>query len=140
MRYFTFPVPSLIFSNIQAWEGAVALAGEEDRGYVCSSRFYPYVARPGANVNLRYLFEYFRTNEGVELLRQASPGTQVRNKLLSRSMLEAAEIPVPALAIQGQIVTQTQILDRIQATTGTVERLASAVLPAARNEVFGAMR
>lgn len=140
MRYFMFPLPSLIFSNIQAWEGAVALADDVDRGYVCSSRFYPYVARPGTDVDLRYLFEYFRTREGVEQLRQASPGTQVRNKVLSRSMLEATHVPVPAPNVQHHVVTQAQILERIQATTSKATRLESAILPAARNEIFDSMR
>lgn len=140
MRYFMFPLPSLIFSNIQAWEGAVALADDVDRGYVCSSRFYPYVPRPGTDVDLRYLFEYFRTREGVEQLRQASPGTQVRNKVLSRSMLEATQVPVPAPNVQHHVVTQAQILERIQATTSKATRLESAILPAARNEIFDSMR
>lgn len=140
MRYFRFPIPSLIFSNIQAWEGAVALAGNEDRGYVCSSRFYPYVARKEADVSLRYLLEYFRTKEGVEQLRQASPGTQVRNKVLSRSMLEATRVPVPAPSVQRHVAAQAQILERIQATKSRATRLESAILPAARNGIFDSMR
>lgn len=140
MRYFRFPIPSLIFSNIQAWEGAVALSGEAHRGYVCSSRFYPYVPRPGTDVSLPYLFEYFRTKEGVEQLRRASPGTQVRNKVLSRSMLEATEIPVPARRIQDHVETQAQVVERIQTTTSQAQRLSSAILPAARNEIFDSMR
>lgn len=103
MKYFSFPIPSLIFSNIQAWEGAVALAGDEDAGFVCSSRFYPYVPREGANVNLAYLLEFFRSEDGLALMQQASPGTQVRNKVLSRAALEAARIPLPSRPDQDHI-------------------------------------
>jgi hypothetical protein len=103
MKYFTFPQPSLVFSNIQAWEGAVALAGPSDEGYVCSSRFYPYVAREGADVSLDYLHEFFRSEPGLSIMRRASPGTQVRNKVLSRRALEASKIPIPDLPTQRSI-------------------------------------
>lgn len=103
MKYFSFPIPSLIFSNIQAWEGAVALAGGEDAGFVCSSRFYPYVPRAGVDVNFRYLLEFFRSKDGLALMRRASPGTQVRNKVLSRAGLEAGRVPLPSRADQDRI-------------------------------------
>lgn len=103
MRYFTFPIPSLIFSNIQAWEGAVALADELDAGHVCSSRFYPYVALDPDRVNLGYLLEYFRSDHGRDVMRRASSGTQVRNKVLGRVALERSRIPLPSLADQDRI-------------------------------------
>lgn len=103
MKYFSFPIPSLIFSNIQAWEGAVALAGTADAGHVCSSRFYPYVPKVGADVDLTYLLEFFRSEDGLALMRRASPGTQVRNKVLSRAALEAARIPLASRPDQDRI-------------------------------------
>lgn len=111
MKYFSFPIPSLIFSNIQAWEGAVALAGDDDAGFVCSSRFYPYVPREGGDVNLGYLLEFFRSEDGLALMRQASPGTQVRNKVLSRAALEAARIPLPSRTDQDRIAAYLASLD-----------------------------
>lgn len=103
MTYFEFPKPSLVFSNIQAWEGAVALVGEQDASTVCSSRFYPYVPRDEATVSLRFLFEFFRSALGRQIMRHASSGTQVRNKLLSRARIEAALVPVPSRAQQDHI-------------------------------------
>jgi type I restriction enzyme, S subunit len=114
MKYFTFPIPSLVFSNIQAWEGAVALADDKDEGRVCSSRFYPYVPRPGARVNLRYMLEFFRSDVGLALMRQASPGTQVRNKVLSRTALESSSIPLPSLPDQDRIAKHlSELGDRV---------------------------
>lgn len=103
MKYYTFPQPSLVFSNIQAWEGAVALASPEDAGYVCSSRFYPYVPRADTRVSLRYLLEFFRSEVGLSIMRKASPGTQVRNKVLGRNSLEASTVPLPPIADQERI-------------------------------------
>lgn len=110
MKYFSFPIPSLVFSNIQAWEGAVALATGEDAGFVCSNRFYPYVPRAGVDVNLKYLLEFFRSEEGLELMRRASPGTQVRNKVLSRAGLEAGRIPLPSRPDQDRIAAHLSAL------------------------------
>jgi len=140
MRYFTFPIPSLVFSNNQAWEGAVALASPEDGGHVCSSRFYPYVPREGVDVDLRFLLEFFRSDQGIALMRRASPGTQVRNKLLSRSALEMAVVPFPGRTIQDRIVTRRQMVGKATDVIKRADELADAILPAARNEIFNAMR
>lgn len=116
MRYFSFPIPSLIFSNIQAWEGAVALAEDGDAGFVCSSRFYPYVPKEGTNVHLEYIFEFFRSEEGLALMRRASPGTQVRNKVLSRTALEAARVPLPPYTDQDRIAAHLSALQTLTST------------------------
>lgn len=137
MKYFSFPIPSLIFSNIQAWEGAVALANGEDTGFVCSSRFYPYVPRAGVDVNLRYLLEFFRSEDGLALMRRASPGTQVRNKVLSRAALEAARIPLPSRPDQGLIAAHLAALsdgavrsgDRLKASVDVVVSMWLDSLP-----------
>jgi type I restriction enzyme S subunit len=115
MKYFSFPQPSLIFSNIQAWEGAVALAGPDDEGYVCSSRFYPYVPRGNTDVSLAYLHEFFRSDPGLAIMRRASPGTQVRNKVLGRAALEASMVPLPSRAEQDHVA---EYLARIPAASG----------------------
>jgi len=114
MRYFTFPIPSLIFSNIQAWEGAVALASPDDEGFVCSSRFFPYVPRVDTYLNLRYLYEFFRSAPGMTIMRTASPGTQVRNKVLSRSALENSLVPIPSRSDQDRIAAHLDSLARVE--------------------------
>lgn len=126
MRYFRFPIPSLVFSNIQAWEGAVALAGDEDADFVCSSRFYPYIPREGADVNLGFLLEFFRSEEGLALMRRASPGTQVRNKVLSRTALEAARVPLPPRPDQDRIAAH---LGRLAVGVQAASRTSPSSLP-----------
>jgi type I restriction enzyme S subunit len=112
MAYFEFSKPSLVFSNIQAWEGAVALVHEQETSVVASSRFYPYVPRDEAEISLRFLFEFFRSTMGRQIMRNASSGTQVRNKLLSRARIEAALVPVPSLAQQDRIADHLNSLER----------------------------
>ncbi|WP_232546997.1 hypothetical protein [Propioniciclava soli] len=142
MKYFRFPIPSLIFSNIQAWEGAVALAGDEDTDFVCSSRFYPYIPREGADVNLGYLLEFFRSEEGLALMRRASPGTQVRNKVLSRTALEAARVPLPSCLDQEHIAAHlTAVADRAAHSGarahGSVDRVVSSWLDSLPQRLLG---
>lgn len=126
MKYFTFPIPSLVFSNIQAWEGAVALATGEDAGFVCSNRFYPYVPRAGVDVNLNYLLEFFRSQDGIALMRRAIPGTQVRNKVLSRAGLEAGRIPLPSRPDQDRIAAHC---GRLAANLGSAHAASVTEMP-----------
>src|SRR5699024_2912629 len=51
-----------------------------------------------------YLLEFFRSDLGLEAMRTASPGTQVRNKTLSPKSLAETRVPVPQLDVQGRIV------------------------------------
>ncbi|PTM90653.1 type I restriction enzyme S subunit [Dietzia psychralcaliphila] len=125
MKYFTFPAPSLIFSNIQAWEGAAALAEPADESRVCSSRFYPYVPRAESLACLDFFGQFFRSTAGHELMRRCSPGTQVRNKLLSRAKLESALVPLPSLADQTRIAEHLHQLGN----TSDLDRKGSVVEP-----------
>lgn len=118
MRYFEFPRSSLMFSNIQAWEGAVARTTPSEDEYVCSSRFFPYVPRHADAVDLRYLLEFFRSDQGLEVMRRCSTGTQVRNKVLNRKLLESAPVPIPPLDDQHRIAEHLDDLSRSATTDG----------------------
>lgn len=113
LRYYTFPAHALMVSNIQAWEGAVALSTvDEATGFVSSNRFLPYVSNGNREVDVRFVTHYFRGEEGLDGLRAASPGTQVRNRTLNKRLFEATRIPLPPFAEQQRIADH---LDRIEA-------------------------
>ncbi|RXZ47354.1 restriction endonuclease subunit S [Agromyces fucosus] len=114
MRYFKFPADALVVSNIQAWEGAVALSTEQESAdYVSSSRFLPYVAKDPESVDVRFVLQYLRSDRGLDDLRAASPGTQVRNRTLSRALFEVTEIPLPPLAEQRRIADHLHAVERL---------------------------
>lgn len=113
MRYFTFRDPSLIFSNIQAWEGAVALSSHLDDEFVASNRFFPYVASGKYSVELPYVLEFFRSDQGLRAMRRASPGTQVRNKTLSQKSLSETLIPLPSTQDQERITAHLNQLSGV---------------------------
>lgn len=110
LRYFRFPKDAVVFSNIQAWEQAVAVSTAEDASdFVCSNRFLPYVGDP-EEVDPRFIFHFMLSEPGHSLLLKASPGTQVRNRTLGKKLLEDSKIPLPDLPEQHRIATH---LDRV---------------------------
>lgn len=93
-RVFRIEPGDLLFSNVFAWEGAIAVAKPEDAGRVGSHRYITYVPKPGI-ATFRFLCFYFLTNEGIELIRTASPGGAGRNRTLGLAALAAIHVPVP---------------------------------------------
>lgn len=84
----------LVFSNVFAWEGAIAVVKDEDRGRVGSHRFITCLPKPGV-VTSDFLCFYFLTAEGLEKIQLASPGGAGRNRTLGLKKLEKIEVPVP---------------------------------------------
>jgi type I restriction enzyme S subunit len=108
-RIFRIEPGDLVFSNVFAWEGAVALATDAEQGFVGSHRFMTYVALDPDAVDVRYLRYLFTSEMGLELLCKASPGSAGRNRTLAIDRFESIELPLPDIAEQRQIVRR---LDR----------------------------
>lgn len=84
----------LVFSNVFAWEGAIAVVKNEDEGRVGSHRFITCLPKSGV-VTADFLCFYFLTTEGLEKIQAASPGGAGRNRTLGLKKLENIEVPVP---------------------------------------------
>ncbi len=132
-KIFEVQPGDLIFSNVFAWEGAIALAGESERGRVGSHRFMTYVAAVD-DVDLGYLRYFFTSEPGLGLIRLASPGSAGRNKTLSIDRFETLEIPLPSFAAQrsiaaglDRIMSMTTALDRLEGRWGSISQ---AIFPA----------
>ena len=111
-RVFEIQPGDLILSNVFAWEGAIALAGESERGKIGSHRFMTYVADPEI-ADESYLRYFFVSEAGLALIRQASPGSAGRNRTLAIDRFEALMIPLPDVAEQRRVsATLDQIADR----------------------------
>lgn len=125
----------LVFSNIMAWEQAIAIAKPEDDGCVGNHRMLTCeanaeIAVPG------FLWYYFTTEEGFAKIYAASPGTAARNRTITAQALMTINIPAPPLAAQ-------QTFNRLQSEIGvlkakhTVIRQANAALiPATLERIF----
>jgi len=125
----------LVFSNLMAWEKAIAVAAAHDDGTVGNHRMLtckanPDLATPG------FLMAHFRTFEGFSSVVGHSPGTIARNKTLSSKKLPTIEVPTPPLATQrwfDQLEAKAREARAIRASTA---KDVEALIPAMLHEIF----
>lgn len=118
-KLFRIEPGDLVFSNVFAWEGAIAVAKPEDKGRYGSHRFITCVAKEGVAVASFVLF-YFQTPEGFQKIKDASPGGAGRNRTLGLEQLKKIEVPLPSFDQQlwfNQLCHQVDSLKRIQGET-----------------------
>jgi type I restriction enzyme S subunit len=99
----------LVFSNIMAWEGAIALAGAEDEGCVGNHRMLTCEV-DRRRVHPAFLAHYFKTPEGMRKLVGASTGTVARNRTLTATALSRITVPIPSLGLQQNVVSLLEVL------------------------------
>lgn len=134
-KLFRIEPGDLVFNNVFAWEGAVAVAGPEDAGRVGSHRFIACVPKKGI-VTANFLCFYFLTEQGLEKLREASPGGAGRNRTLGLEALSEIKAPSPAYERQlwfENLLTKVEASKRMQAQTA-VE--LDAMLPSILDKAF----
>lgn len=122
-RLFEIKAGDLLFSNVFAWEGAVAVAKPEDDGRYGSHRYITCTVDK-SRADTSYIYRYLITPAGIASLSLASPGGAGRNKTLGLSALANISIPLPPLAEQQKI---SQILDGVEAKLQLLESKQSAV-------------
>ncbi|HCT9261300.1 TPA: restriction endonuclease subunit S [Proteus mirabilis] len=93
-KLYTVHSGDLVLSNIKAWEGAIAAAGDNDHGRVGSHRYITCVPVEGVTT-ANFLAFYLLTQEGIEQVQAASPGSADRNRTLAMKRLEKIKVPVP---------------------------------------------
>lgn len=109
----------LVFSNIMAWEQAIAVAKAEDNDCVGNHRMLTCEARAEIAVP-GFLWFYFTTEEGFAKIYAASPGTAARNRTMTAPALMAIEVPVPP-------VTEQRTFDRLQADIAALKAKHAAI-------------
>lgn len=93
-KLYTVHSGDLVLSNIKAWEGAIAAAGDNDHGRVGSHRYITCVPVEGVTT-ANFLAFYLLTQDGIEQVQAASPGSADRNRTLAMKRLEKIKVPVP---------------------------------------------
>jgi len=134
-RLFRIEAGDLLFSNVFAWEGAIAIAGSEDHGRFGSHRFMTCVANPSFAL-AEFVHYYLLSQDGLEKVRAASPGGAGRNRTLGVEKLAATEIPVPPLAAQQAFVTLLSTIAALKARHAALREASAALVPAALERVF----
>jgi type I restriction enzyme S subunit len=127
----------LVFSNIKAWEGAIAVAEPAYANCIASHRYITCVPdrRLASADFLRY---YFLTDEGMERIGHASPGTADRNRTLSMSNLMAIQVPVPSLEIQQAFDALQAKIAELKNKHAAIRAANAALVPATLARLFSA--
>jgi type I restriction enzyme S subunit len=134
-RVFRIETGDLIFTNVFAWEGAIAVAEPGDAGRFGSHRYITCVPKEGAATS-RFLCFYFLTPDGLAKIGEASPGGAGRNRTLGLEALAKIEVPVPRIERQhwfDELQEKVSALKRLQ--TETAAEL-DALLPAILDRAF----
>ncbi|KWW98566.1 Type I restriction-modification system [Carbonactinospora thermoautotrophica] len=118
-RVFEIHPGELIFNTVFAWEGAVAVSGEEETGTIGSHRFMTYQVDPDI-ADVRYLYYFFHSEAGLPAVRAASPGSAGRNKTLGIKLFAEQKISLPSIEEQRRVAAK---LDR---AFSSLERIPSA--------------
>jgi type I restriction enzyme S subunit len=108
--FFYLEEGDLVLSGQFAWEGAVALAWNEDSNRVASHRYYSLRGKEGVVTNA-YLYALFQTRFGDLILNHHSRGAAGRNRPLNIGTLLKEKVPVPSFASQREL-SELVILER----------------------------
>ncbi len=134
-RVFWIEPGDLLFSNVFAWEGAMAIAGPQDAHRVGSHRYIACVAKPGI-AEARFLLQYFQTDEGFERIKDASPGGAGRNRTLGLGTLGNIEVPLPSIERQRWFADLHARAERLLAEQQQAGVLYDALVPSMLERAF----
>ncbi len=127
----------LVYNRLFAWKQSFALA----TAVGWASNEFPTFRVRTDGVRPRVLLACLLSPKFTAAVNAASTGSTPtsRNRLKERDFL-ALPITIPRPREQAAIEASLQVIDRIKPLARRAEVLAGAVLPAARNEIFSAMR
>jgi len=134
-KLFKIEPGDLVFNNVFAWEGAVAVAQPKDKDRFGSHRFITCVPMKGVTTS-NFLKFYFLTPEGLKKLGDASPGGALRNRTLGLKSLENIEVPIPDINEQlwfDHLHAKIEEVKRLQSET---ETQIAALIPSILNRTF----
>lgn len=134
-RLFRIEPGDLVFSNVFAWEGAIAIAQPDDSGRFGSHRFI--TCRTASTLaTTEFLHYYFLTDEGILKIGEASPGGAGRNRTLGLEKLMAIQVPMPPLARQQSFNRLQAGVAALKAKHAAICQANAALLPATLERVF----
>lgn len=123
-RVFEIVPNCLVFNIVFAWEGAVAVTTDRERGMIASHRFPMFGPTTADLIDVEFLRRFFQTKLGVRLLGDASPGGAGRNRTLNQKFAAEIPVPVPPLAEQKKIAAiLSSVDDAIEATQAVIDQL-----------------
>jgi type I restriction enzyme S subunit len=134
-RVFWIEPGDLLFSNVFAWEGAIAIARPEDAHRVGSHRYITCVPVDGV-AEARFLLQYFQTEEGFGRIQDASPGGAGRNRTLGLEALANIEVPLPSIEKQRWFGKLHASVEHLLEEQEQIKTLYDVLVPAVLERTF----
>lgn len=134
-RLYRIEPGDLLFSNVFAWEGAIAVSQPEDEGRFGSHRFITCSPKEGVATS-EFLRFYFLTEEGLQKIGEASPGGAGRNRTLGLAKLAELEVPVPDYDKQVWFNRLQAKVGEMLAAQQDAETELNAMLPSVLDKAF----
>lgn len=119
-----------VLNIVFAWEGAVGIVSDAEKGMIGSHRF-PTFRADSVRLDSRFLLHYFRTKEGLDALLRVSPGGAGRNRTLSKKAFLDIEVPLPPLHEQRRVVARLEALESKVREASRLRNLSDVALSAA---------
>jgi len=134
-KIFQIKQGDLVFSNVFAWEGGIAVAKEEDNNRYGSHRFISCVADK-EKVLEEFLCFHFLSPKGLEDINACSPGGAGRNKTLGLDKLMRILVPVPSLELQREFVELLEKTNAIKEHHKQTEQELTELMPSLLDKAF----
>ena len=109
-RVFWVEEKCFIVNIVFAWEQAIAMTSDNERGLIASHRFPMYKPKNDL-IYLDYLLAFYQSPRGKYQLNLASPGGAGRNKTLGQKEFAQSLIPLPTIDEQKKITKILSIQD-----------------------------
>jgi len=134
-KIFQIKKGDLVFSNVFAWEGAIAVAREEDNDRYGSHRFISCVVNENKAIN-EFLFFHFLSSKGMEDINACSPGGAGRNKTLGLDKLMKIKVPIPDIKLQKEFVALLAKVNRIKEYHNQTDQEITEIMPGLLDKAF----
>jgi len=134
-KIFQIKKGDLVFSNVFAWEGGIAVAKEDDNDRYGSHRFISCVADKEKALE-EFLCFHFLSPKGLEDINACSPGGAGRNKTLGLDKLMKINVPVPAIGLQEEFVELLHKVNAIKEQHAATEKELTQLMPALLDKAF----
>jgi type I restriction enzyme, S subunit len=136
-KIFQIKGGDLVFSNVFAWEGGIAVAKEEDNDRYGSHRFISCVTDKEKAL-AEFLCFHFLTPKGLEDINACSPGGAGRNKTLGLDKLMKIKIPVPNITLQEEFVKLLHKVNTIKKQLTETDKELNQLMPSLLDKAFKA--
>lgn len=134
-KIFQIKTGDLVFSNVFAWEGGIAVAKEEDNDRYGSHRFISCLADEEKAL-AEFLCYHFLSQKGLEDINACSPGGAGRNKTLGLDKLMKILVPVPSIELQREFVELLNKTNAIKEHHKQTEQELTELMPSLLDKAF----